>query len=43
MPAGATETENPVTALPSAQSANLALVMRVGSLIHTGFATPDDE
>ncbi len=43
MPSDATDTENPVTPFPSAQQANLDLVMRVGTLIHTGFADSDEE
>jgi hypothetical protein len=32
MPSDATDTENPVTPFPSAQQANLDLVMRAGTL-----------
>ena len=32
-----------MTPIPSAQSANLDLVRRVGTLIQTGFANPDEE
>ena len=32
-----------MTLFPSAQQANLDLVMRVGTLIHTGFANSDEE
>ena len=40
MRSDATDTEN---SFPSAQQANLDLVMRVGTLIQTGFADSDEE
>ena len=43
MPSDTTDTVNPVTPFPSVQQANLDLVMRAGTLIHTAFATSDEE
>ncbi len=43
MSSDATDTENPVTPFPSAQQANLGLVMRAGTLIQTAFANSDEE
>ena len=39
MPPDTTDTENPVPPFPSAQQANLDLVVRAGILIQTAFAT----
>ena len=43
MKSDALDTGDPGTPFPSAQEANLDLVMRAGTLIHTGFANPDEE
>ena len=43
MPSDGTDSENPVTPLPSVQQGNLDLVMRAGALIRTGFANADEE
>ena len=43
MPSDATDNENPVAPSQSVQQANCDLVVRVGTLIHTGFANSDEE
>jgi len=43
MTSDATEAKNSVTPFPAARHANLDLVMRAGTLIHTGFANSDEE